>query len=84
MTWQVLISISILLNAVSVLLQRVLLKNDETEPISFSIFFQIGVAVVIGLLVMIIQGGIPLPDMTNVAWSVLAMTILYALANVFI
>jgi len=84
MTWQVLISVSILLNAISVLLQRVLLKNDETEPISFSIFFQIGVAVVIGVLVIIMQGGIPLPEMGNVLWSLFAMTILYAVANIFI
>jgi len=84
MTWQVLISISILLNAISVLLQRVLLKNDETEPISFSIFFQIGVAVVIGVLVIIMQGGIPLPEMSSVSWSLFVMTILYALANIFI
>lgn len=84
MTWQVLISTSILLNAISVMLQRVLLKNDETEPISFSILFQIGVAIVIGVLVLIIQGGVPIPDMTKVVWSMLAMTVLYALANIFI
>ena len=84
MTWQVLISISILLNAISVLMQRVLLKNDETEPISFSIFFQIGVAVVFGALVINMQGGIPLPEMSSVSWSLLVMTILYALANIFI
>ncbi len=73
-----------MLYAVSVLLQRVLLKDDETEAISFSIFFQVGVALVIGILVMIIRGKIPLPDMTKVTWSIVAMTILYALANIFI
>ncbi|QQG42097.1 MAG: EamA family transporter [Candidatus Woesebacteria bacterium] len=84
MSWQFLIGISILLYSVSVLLQRVLLKDDQTEPISFSIFFQIGVATVIGILVLVIRGGIPIPDLSQISWSVLVMTALYALANIFI
>lgn len=84
MSWQLLIGISVLLYSVSVLLQRILLKEDKSEPISFSIFFQVGVAIVIGVLVLIIHGGIPIPDFTQISWSVLAMTVLYALANIFI
>lgn len=84
MSWQLLIGISVLLYSLSVVLQRVLLKDDESEPISFSIFFQVGVAIVIGILVVIIQGKIPIPDFSQISWSVLAMTVLYALANIFI
>lgn len=84
MSWQLLISISVLLYSLSVLLQRLLLKDDKSEPISFSIFFQVGVAIVIGVLVLIIHRAIPIPHMTNISWSVLTMTVLYALANIFI
>jgi drug/metabolite transporter (DMT)-like permease len=84
MSWIVLISISILLYSISVLLQRLLLKDNNSEPISFAIFFQIGVAIVIGILVLIIHGEIPIFDMTKIFWNVLVMTFLYALANVFI
>lgn len=84
MSWQFLTGVSVLLYSVSVLLQRVLLKDGKSESISFSIFFQVGVAIVIGILVLIIHGKIPIPDFTQISWSVLAMTILYALANVFI
>ena len=84
MSWQLLIGISVILYSVSVLLQRLLLKDDKSESISFSIFFQIGVAAVTAILVFIMQGSIPLPDFSNISWSVLAMTALYALANIFI
>lgn len=84
MTWQILIGISVILYSVSVLLQRLLLKDDKSESISFSILFQLGVAGVTTILVFIIQGKVPLPDFSKIAWSVLMMTVLYALANIFI
>lgn len=84
MSWQFLVGISVLLYSISVVLQRILLKDGKSEPISFSIFFQLGVAFVIGILVLIIHGGIPMPNFAQISWSVLAMTILYALANIFV
>lgn len=84
MSWQVLISVSVILYAISVLMQRVLLKNEESDPISFSIFFQVGVSLVIGLLVLAIQGAIKLPHVEGILWSVGLMTLAYAFANIFI
>lgn len=84
MSWQLLIGISVLLYSISVLLQRVLLKDNKSEPISFSIFFQVGVAIVIGILVLITHGKIQIPDFSQISWSILVMTVLYALANIFI
>ena len=84
MLWQLLIFLSIILYAVSTVLQRFLLKNDKTEPISFSIFFQIGVALVIGIIVILIEGSFPLPDFAQIIWSVLLMTVLYTLATIFV
>lgn len=84
MSWQILISISVFLYAVSVLLQRILLKDEKTEPISFSILFQIGVAVVIAILMLATRGEIPIPDFSNITLSLITMTALYAFANIFI
>lgn len=84
MSWQILIWISVFLYAVSTLLQRLLLKDDKTESISFSIFFQVGVAIVIGLFVLLLRGKIPIPNLSKISWSILIMTGLYALSNIFI
>ncbi len=84
MSWQVLIGISVFLYSVSVLLQRVLLKNEKSEPISFSIFFQIGVAATTAILVLSVRGRISLPSISGISWSLLIMTLLYALANLCI
>lgn len=84
MSWQILIWISVILNAFSVLLQKILLKDDKSDPISFSIFFQVGVAFVVGIIVFLLQGKIPIPDLSNISWSLLVMVVLYSLANIFI
>ncbi|MDD5704221.1 MAG: DMT family transporter, partial [Dehalococcoidales bacterium] len=84
MSWQVLIGVSVILYSVSVLLQRILLKDDKSDPVSFSIFFQITVAAVTAILIMIFKGKIILPNFSEISWSILVMTFLYALANVFI
>jgi drug/metabolite transporter (DMT)-like permease len=84
MSWQLLIAISVLLYSLSVVLQRILLKNDKSEPVSFSVFFQVGVSIVIAILVLVIQGRIPIPDLHQISWSVLAMTVSYVAANIFI
>jgi drug/metabolite transporter (DMT)-like permease len=84
MSWQVLIALSVLLYSFSVLLQKVLLKDNKSDPVSFSIFFQIGVSVIIGALVLLVKGGITIPDMSQIWIYVLLMTILYGLANISI
>lgn len=82
MTWQILIAISVLLYSTSTLLQRVLLKHEKSEPVSFSIFFQFCVVAVSAVLVLIIRGKIPLPDFSHISWSVLVMTLLYGIASI--
>jgi drug/metabolite transporter (DMT)-like permease len=84
MSWQILISLSVLLYSISVLLQKTLLKNDKSDPISFSIFFQVGVSLIIAVLVLIIKGGIAIPDLSKIWIYVLLMAILYGLANLSI
>jgi len=82
MSWQILIALSVLLYSFSVLLQKVLLKDDKSDPISFSIFFQVGVSIIIAALVFLLNGGIVIPDLSEIWVYVLLMGILYGLANV--
>lgn len=82
MSWQILIALSVLLYSFSVLLQKVLLKDDNSDPISFSIFFQVGVSMVIAVLVFFLKGGIVIPDLSGIWIYVLLMGVLYGLANV--
>lgn len=84
MSWEILLAISVVLSAIPVLLQRVMLRGDKVEPISFSILFQFGVAIVVAVLTVLIKGGITLPPLAPVSWSLLLMSITYALANIFI
>lgn len=82
MSWQILIALSVLFYSFSVLLQRILLKDNKSDPISFSIFFQAGVSIIIGLLVVLFKGGITIPDMSQIWVYVLLMALLYGLANI--
>ena len=84
MSWEILLAISVVLSAIPVLLQRVLLKSDHVEPISFSILFQLGVAAVVTILTLTLRGNISFPPLAPLGWSLLIMTITYALANIFI
>ncbi len=81
MSWQILISLSVLFYSISVLLQKKLLKDDKSDPISFSIFFQVGVSFIIAILVLVIKGGIVVPDLSKIWIYVLLMSVLYGLAN---
>jgi len=84
MTWQILIAISIILYSVSVVLQRKILKNNTTDPISFAILFQFGVSIVVGIIVLLFWHKIVIPDLRPVWIGLLAMSVLYGLANIFI
>lgn len=84
MSWQILIALSVLLYSFSVLLQKVLLKDDKSDPISFSIFFQVGVSIIIAVLVFMVKGRIVIPNLSEIWVYVLLMAVLYGLANVFV
>jgi len=83
MNWQLLLAVSVLLYSISIILQRVLLKNYKSDPVSFSIFFQVGVAIVIGVVAILMQGKVSLPNLRGLEWSVLVMTISYAFTNIY-
>lgn len=84
MSLEILLAISIIFSAIPVLLQRVLLKGDHVEPISFSILFQFGVATVVAILTLAIYGSIPFPSLAPIGWNLLLMSVSYSIANIFI
>ena len=49
MTWQVLISISVVLFSVATLLQRVLLREDKSDPMIYLVFFQVSTGFMLGV-----------------------------------
>ncbi|MCC7304107.1 EamA family transporter [bacterium] len=84
MAWQLLLAISVLFTSVSVLMQRMILKHEKVESISFSIYFQLCVAFVASLIILITKGKIEIPNFSQIFPSVLVMAVLYALGNVAI
>lgn len=82
MSWQILLAISIVTYAASVVLQRVLLKKENSDPIAFSIVFQLITGIIIYFYTIV--NGFIMPDFSTNWLNFVLMAILYALANVFI
>lgn len=82
MSWQLLVAISVLTYSISVLLQRVLLKDDKSDPVAYSIIFQILVGVLITIYAFI--HGFQIPNLMPIIPNLILMTILYGAGNVFI
>lgn len=84
MSWQLLILISITLYSVSVLLQRIILKEHESQPVAYSIFFQLITGIIIGL-VGFLFADMSLPgNLAKLLPNLILMTFLYGFANFFI
>ena len=82
MTWQVFLIISIITYSVSVLIQRVLLKNDKSDPVAYSIIFQLLTGILIGIYAMF--KGFNTPNLVPLIPNLILMAILYGTGNVFI
>lgn len=82
MSWQIIIIISIFLNSLGVVLQRLIVKDDKKDPIAFSILFQLVVGGLIGLYGFLFED-MSLPDLGPYALNLFIMTVLWALANIF-
>lgn len=82
MNWQILLSISVITYSISVLLQRVLLKNDKSDPIAYSIVFQLLTGILIGIYAVL--NGFSTPNLVPLIPNLVLMTILYGAGNVFI
>lgn len=83
MSWQLLILLSVFTYSVSVLLQRVLVKDDKSDPVAFSIVFQFITAAFIGAYAVAV-GQMKIPELTPYIPGLLLMTVLYSLGNYFL
>lgn len=80
MSWQILISISVITASIAYLLQRVLLHDDKSHPIAYAIVFQALVGVVVGIYALLT--GLEVPDFRTL-WFPIALTcVLFAFANI--
>lgn len=76
MSWQTLITISVIAFSCSVLLQRVLLHGYKTDPIAYGVIFQILNAVIVGVYALFV--GFKMPDIATLWPYILLASILFA------
>lgn len=82
MNWQILLTISTVTYSVSVLLQRLLLKNDKSDPIAYSIVFMLLTGALIGIYAVL--KGFSTPNLVPLIPNLILMSVLYGAGNVFI
>jgi drug/metabolite transporter (DMT)-like permease len=84
MSWQILILINVLLYSVSVILQRTIIKNKESDPWAYSIMFQFIVGVMIWIYTYFTMGTNIHMDIPFYHPNLVLMTLLWGGANIFI
>ena len=82
MNWQLLVLISVLTYAISVLLQKVILKDDDSDPIAYSIVFSLLTGVVTGVFALI--NGFHMPNLLAIWPNILLMVFCYGVGNILI
>lgn len=82
MSWQILTLISLTAYALAIITQRVVMKNDKSEPVSYSVVFQLLTGIFIGFFGLL-TSGLPLPDLKPLAINLIIMTLLYGFGNIF-
>lgn len=80
MSWQLLTAIGVITFSISVLLRRILLYRDKSDPIAYVIVFQSLVGLVTGVYAFI--HGFQMPDLSEHWFAILLTIFLFAAANV--
>ena len=80
MSWQLLVAINVVTFSISVLLRRILLHEDKSDPIAYSIVFQALVGILTGIYAIL--HGFKAPDFGKYWFAITATTVLYALGNI--
>ncbi len=83
MTWQFLILTSVCLYSISVLLQRILLREDKSDPIAYSVFFQLLTGLMIGVFGFLFSD-MSFPNLKPLFFNLVLMVLLYAFGSVAI
>ncbi|MBU0570201.1 DMT family transporter, partial [Patescibacteria group bacterium] len=84
MSWQLLITISVVLYSISVILQRLILKENESQPIAYSIFFQFLTGMLIGIIGFLFADMSLPTNLKSLLLNLVLATFLYGFSNVFI
>lgn len=82
MSWQILVAFATIAYSISVVLQRVLMKDKNSDPIAFSIIFQFLVGILIGIYAFV--KGFSLPNLTPFIPNLILVGLLYGLGNMFV
>ena len=80
MSWQLLTLISVLSLSTSVLLQRVLIHKDKTDPFAYAIIFQAAVGLILTLCALI--SGFSLPNIQTVIIPAIISIILFGVGHI--
>lgn len=83
MNWQIILLISVLLYSISIVIQKIILRNKNSDPLSFSILFQLFVGIMI-LAVGLILNQITLPNIKPILFNIILMVILWTFNNIFL
>lgn len=82
MSWQLFLIISISAEVAGRLLQRILLKNDKSDPVAYSVVVQLVTGILVGIFAFI--QGFSIPDLSKIWPYFVAMPLLWGLCNLFI
>lgn len=80
MSWQIYTAISVLGLSVSIILQRILLRNNKTDPVAYSVAFQALVAVI--LLIVNLVLGFNLSGIEDVLLIAVVCCVLYGVGTI--
>src|SRR5688572_26831534 len=83
MTWQVFLAISVVFFSLSTVLQKIVLREEKTDPIAFSIIFKLLSGLIIGAF-KLFTGGFSFPNWQSLIFNLVAMVIISTVANVAI
>ncbi|MBI2641073.1 hypothetical protein HYW87_00555, partial [Candidatus Roizmanbacteria bacterium] len=82
MTWQLFLGLSISAEVAGRLIQRVILRDDKSDPVAYAIVFQLLGGTVIGIYALLT--GFTLPNLQPISLNLVLMPILFGSANIFI
>lgn len=83
MTWLILVIISAISSSISRILQKVLLKEKDSEPFAFAFVFQLLLAFLFFLYSLFTKSLI-IPNLSGVFFNLILMALFYSLGNIFI
>jgi len=82
MNWLLLTIASAVTGAIARILQKVLLKNKDSDLFAFSFIFQMVVAAIF-LIYAVLTRSVELPNLTGLGFNIFIMALFYGLGNVF-